>query len=58
MAEFKTQRTDASVDAFIDGLDGEAKKGDARELVRLMQGVARAARRCGGAPSWGLGSGG
>ncbi len=36
MAELKTQRTDASVDAFIEGLDGEARKGDARTLVRLM----------------------
>jgi hypothetical protein len=37
MAELKTKATDASVADFIEGLDGEARRGDCRALIALMQ---------------------
>ncbi len=37
MAENKTKLTKVSVSAFIEGLTDQAKRADARKLVRLMQ---------------------
>jgi hypothetical protein len=37
MAEPKTRPTDASVDDFINGVDGEQRQADCRTLVELMQ---------------------
>ncbi len=37
MAELKTKRTKASVTAFINGIDDEGRRKDARELVRMMK---------------------
>jgi len=39
MAANKTVATDASVDAFIDSVTDEVKRGDARELAALMSGI-------------------
>src|SRR5579862_4892171 len=39
MAENKTKPTKVSVSAFIDGLTDEAKRADAKALVKLMQGA-------------------
>lgn len=36
MAELKTQETDADVDAFIEGIDDERKRVDARRLCVMM----------------------
>lgn len=40
MSEPKTKMTDASVDAFIDGLDDERKRDDSRVLVAMMREVS------------------
>jgi hypothetical protein len=37
MSELKTQRTDASVDAFLNAVEGEGKQADARRLLEIMR---------------------
>ena len=37
MAEIKTQRNAGSVDAFLDGIEEETKRGDARRIVAMME---------------------
>lgn len=39
MAENKTQPTDASVDAFLDAVDNERRRRDARAVLELMREV-------------------
>ena len=39
MAENKTKATQASVSAFIDGLPNQAKRADAKAIVKLLQGA-------------------
>ena len=36
MAELKTQKTDARVDAFIDSVDDESKRADCRVVSDMM----------------------
>ncbi len=40
MAELKTQRNDASVEAFLETVDDKKKRDDAFALLRLMQEIA------------------
>ncbi len=42
MAELKTRPTDASVDDFIAGIEGEGRRTDCRTLVELMRRVTGA----------------
>jgi hypothetical protein len=42
MAEPKTKKTDASVDAFIDAIEDEPKREDCRALVKMMKSATRA----------------
>lgn len=37
MAELKTKPTDASVEAFIDGLEAERRRDESRHLVEMMR---------------------
>lgn len=41
MAELKTQRTDASVDAFIDAIEDEARREECRVILRIMKQATR-----------------
>lgn len=36
-AEIKTKLNEASVDDFIDSIDGETKRDDSRKIIKLMQ---------------------
>ncbi|SNT12876.1 protein of unknown function (DU1801) [Ekhidna lutea] len=40
MSDVKTQPTDQSVDAFIDSIEPESKRDDAREVLKLMKKVS------------------
>ncbi len=40
MAENKTKATELSVGAFIEALEDETRRGDAKALMKLMQGAA------------------
>ncbi len=42
MADLKTRPTDASVDDFITGVEGEARQADCRTLVEMMRRVTGA----------------
>jgi Domain of unknown function (DU1801) len=42
MAELKTTRTDASVEAFIDAIADEGRREDCRTLMRVMKQATRA----------------
>jgi len=42
MAELKTARTDASVDAFLDAIEDESRREDCRTLLRIMKQATRA----------------
>jgi hypothetical protein len=55
MAENKTKATQASVEAFIKGLP-EPRRGDATELVRIMQSVSREKPKMWGRSIIGFGS--
>jgi len=37
--ELKTKKTDASVDAYIDTIEDESKRDDAREILKMMKEV-------------------
>ncbi len=37
MAELKTKRNDASVDAFLDGIENEKRREDCRAVMTIMQ---------------------
>jgi hypothetical protein len=56
MAENKTKATKKSVSAFIGGLEPDAKRTDARALVKLMQGVTGEAPKLWGPSIIGFGS--
>lgn len=55
MAELKTRRTDASVEAFIADIPNEQTQDDCRALVKLMQQATRAEPRMWGASIVGFG---
>jgi hypothetical protein len=55
MAENKTKATEASVDTFLDALP-EARRADARALVKLMQSVSRQKPKMWGPSIIGFGS--
>ncbi len=42
MAELKTKRNDASVDAFLDGIENEKRREDCRAVMTIMQQVTGA----------------
>jgi len=42
MAELKTRPTDASVEDFIEGVEGEARRADCRVLIAMMRSVTDA----------------
>jgi hypothetical protein len=56
MAELKTRRTGASVNAFLDGIADESRREDCRTLVRLMKKVTGAEPKMWGAGMVGFGS--
>jgi nucleoid DNA-binding protein len=56
MAENKTKQTQASVSAFIDAIADEAKRADARKLVKLMQRATGEKAKMWGASIVGFGS--
>ena len=56
MAELKTRRTEASVDAFLEGVVDETRREDCRTLLRIMKRVAGAEPRMWGPSMVGFGS--
>ncbi len=56
MAELKTQRTNASVAAFLARIPDEARREDCRTVARLMQQVTKARPRMWGTSIVGFGS--
>ena len=56
MAELKTRPTNASVDAFIDGIDQDGRRKDARRLLAMMQRVTQEPPRMWGDRIVGFGS--
>ena len=56
MSDLKTQPTDASVDAFIDGLEPERRRDESRHLVRLFGEITGEAPRMWGGKIVGFGS--
>ena len=56
MSDLKTKPTDASVDAFIDAIDDERKREDARAVAALMAEITGAPARMWGASIVGFGS--
>lgn len=56
MAELKTQRTDASVDAFLDAIENEQVRSDCHALAKLMQSATRAKPQMWGPAIVGFGS--
>lgn len=55
MAELKTQKTDASVDAFLESIADEGRRADARAVAALMGEVAGASPAMWGAAIVGFG---
>jgi hypothetical protein len=55
MAENKTVETDASVDEFLDGIENEKRRNDARMLLDLMRGVTKVEPRMWGPSIVGFG---
>ncbi len=47
MAELKTKASDASVSAFLQSVDGEQKRRDARDILALMKEETGKRPRCG-----------
>jgi hypothetical protein len=56
MAALKTRPTDASVDAFLDGVDQDDRREDARRLLAMMQRVTQEPPRMWGDRIVGFGS--
>ncbi len=56
MAEFKTKASDASVSAFLQSVDGEQKRRDARDILALMKEVTGKRPRMWGTSIVGFGS--
>jgi hypothetical protein len=56
MAELKTKRNDASVEAFLDKVPNEAQRADARALVALMKRVTKHEPKMWGTAIIGFGS--
>lgn len=56
MSELKTKPTDASVDAFIDAIDHDGKREDARAAARMLAETTGASGRMWGASIVGFGS--
>ena len=56
MAENKTKQTDLSVNAFLEGVDNDQKRGDCQTLVQLMQDVTGEDARMWGPSIVGFGS--
>lgn len=55
MAELKTRETDADVDAFVDGIEDDTKRADARTLVAMMAEITGQPPRMWGASMVGFG---
>lgn len=56
MAELKTQRTEASVDAFLKGVVDDTRRQDCLTLLRIMKQAVRAEPRMWGSSIVGFGS--
>ncbi len=56
MAELKTKASDASVSAFLQSVDGEQKRRDARDILALMKEVTGKRPRMWGTSIVGFGS--
>jgi len=56
MAELKTKASDASVSAFLQSVDGEQKRRDARDILVLMKEVTGKRPRMWGTSIVGFGS--
>ena len=56
MAELKTKLNDASVDAFINGIDDEQKRADSFAVLKLMQQVTKAEPKMWGTAIIGFGA--
>ena len=56
MAELKTKASDASVSAFLQSVDGEQKRRDARDILALMKEVTGTRPRMWGTSIVGFGS--
>ncbi|HMB70372.1 MAG TPA: DUF1801 domain-containing protein [bacterium] len=56
MTELKTQRTDASVEDFLDGVEDADRREDCRTLVRIMKKVTGSAPAMWGSSIVGFGS--
>ena len=56
MAELKTKRNDASVEAFIEGIENDKKRQDSRSILELMQQVTGYAPKMWGDSIIGFGS--
>jgi hypothetical protein len=55
MAELKTKKTEASVEAFIDSVPDERKRADARALVEMMREITKAEPKMWGSAIIGFG---
>ena len=55
MAQNKTQQTQASVDEFIDGVENDTRRSDARALLEMMERVTGEAPKMWGASIIGFG---